>query len=545
MPRKKSSVVEENPEVVPGDAVTENQLHQRRIRIGDYAIALVGNQEKTEYTLLSDADAIVGTGTFRKQVLEYPGLVSSELTADKVALREAIQKYNELFPLTSGEIDIDRLVPHSHNKMIYPGENSAFPELVRVMREGAEVDELVVLPRGEVLRGNTRLQAALTLNQEAELANAPIPYKKLKAKVIDLEGLESELEYIRQGNIYRSKSKEDEAREAAIAVRNLVVKSRGEKIELDALKKVKSEIKMSPRNIDNLVVYEKARPTLSPKLRKSLDKIKTASPDNVAKIVKVEAPEGSAINTDEYREAIANAIVKSDKPLSFKAAKQIVDNSLSDQAIGSSLTPVMQEALSLGDIPKDNRYTPDKLVEIAVAALDGIDIDAFATMTNAGKIPATKAYTIKHDAFKQELSGKIFACPPFSVATDCAMLMDSWLRKGAKGISKLFLILPIEAFGSKGVHTMIRDLDMMVCYPSDRLSFAPGELLQVLEPDSKAEERPVVILFYSDQEHDYSLLTTKLEEEGWWCGRTYEPVDISEANLQSVEPEIEEENLPL
>jgi hypothetical protein len=474
-------------------------------------IKLIGSE--AEYFVLSDADAVVAEGKVGELALSYPGLKDKVIAPLQHGLMEAIAAYNRLFPLESGEVDITQLTPHPYNSMLYD-ENNALDELERLMiLPDFKMDALIVNPEGQVLSGNSRLQVALKLNHQAGAEGKPKPFPTLKVEVESYDSLEAELERIRRGNIYRQKTAQDKKREAAIAARNLVLTS-SKVVSTERTKAVAQELGMSQRNVENLVAVEKVKRNLPKPLATKLEKIAQASPRSAAEIAMAEPPNHLKLTQHEYQEAIADEIINSPKRLSSALAKKQVNQRLSLEQNKTEHSDKIEAAIAAGDNPADNRYTPDEFVQLAQNVMGSIYIDAFATVTNPGKVPAIKAYTILDDAWKQSFEKEVFANPPWSRAVEACALLDQWLRKRG-GIEKLFLVAPFSILSSEAVHTTIDDFDMRICHPYKRVNYSVGEVLRAVEPD--ANEKNIrdltVVLFYSKDDKDYDALARQFP--GW------------------------------
>lgn len=521
-PQSSSVPVEESP-TVDEVAAESPKITGMNYEVDSYRIEVRQEGAIAVYRVISSADAVVIEGQVEGVTLTYPGLKEKRIESLQHALMTALEKYNLMFPLKPGNVSISRLVPHPYNSMLYD-ENSSLDELGRLMTQpDFKMDELVVTSTGRVLSGNTRLQKALELNVEAIRSGRPRPYLELPIKIEDYDDLDSELERIRRGNIYRQKTAADKKREAAIAAKSLVLTAKkattgrvGE-VSTKAVEAVAKETGMSPRNVENLVAVQKALPELPKQLATKVEKIAESSPRSAAEITRALPPKHISVSKEEYQEAIADEIINAPKRISSKVAKEQVDKRLSMDAAKEKHSDKIAEAIAAGDKPNDNRYTPDELVEAGVAFMGGIDIDAFATVTNPQRVPADKAYTILDDAWSQELKGRVFANPPFSRAVESCALLDSWLRK-KEGIKKLYLVTLFSVLSSKAVHLMLSDFNMMVCHPEGRVNFPVGELLQTLNPDAtEGNNRDLtVVLAYSEDEKDYETLARIFPG---WCGR--------------------------
>lgn len=549
---------------VPAPEVTEEAVQttepkqvEANYSLGDYRVVVESAGEtqssdefpyQLEWKLLNESDAVVASGKASPSELSYDGLKTVKRSARQVAIEAGIRAYNKLFPLEPGDVDIRRIYPSPINAMLYDA-NSSLEDLKVLLDRGIKLDDISVIPGGEILWGNTRFLAALQRNADADKSSLPTPHPTLSVRVVqDVETIEEKIEFIRQGNTYRVKTPEDLKREALMVAKNLVAKP----LTTAGIAQAAKEVGMSQRQMENLTALEKniKEQELPRSLARELRELAKKNPVSAVDAVRAVVP--PALKDNVSREAYQSAIVEKiksgtavkGKPYSFSAAKSMVDKELLVESVADSK---VKRALELGDKPENNRHTPPVLIEAAHLAMGRIDLDAFASLPNPGYVGEivgyeVPAYTIEDNAFEQPMKGRVFANPPWSRATEAIAYIGKMLRRGSDvGISKCFLVIPVTVISSKSVQALLKDFGMMACFPDYRVEFLPGEVLKAVDPDvNTGNIRDVTFcLFYSSDEKDYDTLSQYFPG---WCARQFLPItEKAPKTFEAIAKEAEEE----
>jgi hypothetical protein len=506
--------------------------------IGDYKIIISGNSTEAIAKIIREDDLIFEE-TYN--AVELPPVVGNtkRLTAFEAAHLNAIAAYHEAVSTADGLVDINALVEHPYNSLIY-GDNEPIDDLVNVLREeDGQVFRVEINSKGQLLAGNRRIRAARCVNQEL-IEQGKLPkFEFISSEVVNFASPEAEFKHMILHNKVRTKTK----KQLDAEIKNLIALSTCPSIPVDA-KLTSSEMIDRLRQVlgrqDGKIVSRETAfkvkrvhdatdtyedETLKSEIRSYANEV----PAKAAELVKLEPPKAIDIPKEAYQAKVLERVranpAESVKRASEAIASEIISDKLasttvSDGDTATTLAQLIQAAKDAGDIPGDNRKTPEEYAALALDCMGVIDLDSFAMLTDPGYIPARNRYTILDNAFTQEHCGNVFANPPYSKSSEAIALLDGQICAG--NVKKLFLILPVSVQSGKSYQKLLKDHNPVILKPNKRLSFEPGELLLAENPNAKGDgnREPSVIVFWSANSDDYQTFHDAAYLLGW-VGRAF------------------------
>lgn len=500
--------------------------------LGEYKALVEGDDNKAIAKLFKGEDEIYSSN-FEPTEIKVDSLGKTlTLGAFKTAHTEVIKVYNSLVPPKDGLIDLNALVVHPANKLIY-GEDDPVDDLVELLeKDDGQIFQLEVDLEGKILSGNRRRQAAAIVNQHCIEAGKPPKYELVPVKVSSLPDLESQVKYMVLHNKTRVKTPEQIANEIDVLVK---LSGASAKPELrlsnaEAIEQIREKLggggnKKAARStaFDAKKVVKEVEGYNNKELAEEIKKYNAVTPTKAAELVSLKPLEG-CLDKEEYQAKVLKTL-KAQPTLTVDKAASEVKRGVLSEAVDpkqDKTAELVKTCLECGDKPNDNRKTPKPIVGLAVDCLGIIDLDAFAMLTDPEHVPAGARYTILDDGFKASnpFGGRVFSNPPFSRAKEALEKHSDEICAG--NTEKLLLILPSSVLSTKSYHSFLRDHDPLVLIPDKRLAFEPGAVLLAENHTATANgnREPSVILLWSQDAGDYSLFHDAAMGLGW-VGRSY------------------------
>lgn len=500
--------------------IEKDEKIEKTIQIGDYKILVQGDATKAIAKVIARDTDIVLEKEFEPVQIAVIGN-TRELGAVDEAQLAAIAAYHEAVSTTDGLVDIEALIEHPLNAIVY-GENESVDDLVDLLqKEDGQIFKMSINEKGQVLSGNRRLKAGKIVNQRCIDEGKPPKFEFVPVEVLRLASPEAELKYMILHNQARSKTKTQLARET----KNLIALAHSSAIPVEQRLASSEMIAKLRENLGNggekasrftafnvQKTYKAIEDYQDEKLKEEIQEFAVTVPNKAKELVEAAPPKTAEIDKETYQAKVLERL-KTNPTESVKRATQAVNQELISAkakdgiASGESdhdIEKIIEAAKDAGDIASDNRKTPREIIELAFDAMGSIDLDSFAMATDPEYIGAASQYTIFEDAFKQQHKGNVFANPPFSKAAKAIALLDGEIRQG--NIKKLFLVLPVSVQSGKDYQRMIKDHNPMILQPNKRLNFEAGDLLVKEQPESRTDSNrePSMILFWSLDEVDYN-----------------------------------------
>lgn len=548
------------------------------ISLGDYEILIEGTPDSAIAKVIRNEDEVILDHEFTPMQLPEVAGHTKMIDAIHYAKMEAIAAYHKAIGTVDGLVDADALIEHPYNSLIY-GENEPVADLLDLLNsKDGQVFELLINDRGQVLAGNRRLKAAQIINRQCQEKGEQPKYQFLPIKVTVFDSVEAEFKYMILHNRSRRKTKAQLAAEAkalialsessatpksqrltspelvealqdmtgfgratvfkakkAIAAvqgyKDVTFRKQIEEYALTVPKKAEDLVKSSPPVKDipledyhkMLFKHVKQYPTKSiPSAKSFIDReilaTRVINNQPIGEVGTSQEGQDSTTATVSSGEGTGGSTATGEAEEGEGNGQGQGDETASQNGLGDILT-----AMKLaGDKPTDNRKTPIKFINLCMDAMGNIDLDSFAMLSDPEYIPASKGYSILDDAFSKPHEGNVFANPPFSRASEAiALFNDEICNSHTK---KLFLILPASVQSTKAYHKFLQTHNPLVLVPNERLSFEPGELLMMEDPQASASgnREPSVILFWSSDDKDYPEFYDSAQGYGW-VGRRYAP----------------------
>lgn len=487
-------------------------------KIGDYTITVTGDEGSAIAKVETDGGAVILDSAYKAvegNIIDYEYVMD----ALEVAEQAAIEAYHQAVGTTDGLVDINSLVTHPLNELVY-GEEKVSDLIKLLSKEDGQIFQITINPKGQILAGNRRIRAGIEVNKQLEAQGKPPRYQKVSAKVLTFASPEAELKFMVLYNQGRDKTKRQRAEEIKVLIAlaespAIPVDTRiSSKVLIDQLKEGLGDVSRATA-FNAKAALKQAAKIKDPELKQRIEEFVVEVPNKARQLVEAAPPRSSGVKKEGYQRKLLDHLEQHPGDSVEVAIAQV-----NQQIIPKQENDILKQMREKGDLPNDNRKTPKEIVELASDVLGVFDVDAFAMATDPDWIPAAKCYTILDDAWKQEFKGNVFANPPFSKASKAIALLDKHIR--SKGIKKLFLILPAGVLSTKDFHSLVKDHNPCIYLPSKRLAFEAGELLLAekssVSVDSNRE--PSVIVFYSVEVEDYTTLATSVKGKGW-CGRQY------------------------
>lgn len=513
-------------------------------RVGEYTISVEGDEESAIAKVENDSGAVILDSAYKAvegKILDHEYVMD----AMEVAEHAALEAYHQAVGTVDGLVNISSLITHLFNELIY-GEEEVGDLVDLLSKEDGQIFQVTINPKGQILAGNRRVKAGIEINRHL-VAQGKLPkFENIPAKVLAFASPEAELKYMVLHNQGRNKTKRQRAEEA----KALIALAESPAIPVDtriSSQKLIEQLREELGDVSRATAFnakealKQAAKIKDPEFKQRVEELVVEVPNKARQLVEATPPRSSGLGKEEYQKKLLNHLEENPGD-SVKVAIAEVNQRI----IPKEESDILKQMKEKGDNPNDNRKTPKEFIELASDVLGVMDIDAFAMATDPDWIPAAKCYTILDDAWSQTFEGNVFANPPFSKASEAIALMDEHIRNG--GIKKLFLILPAGVLSTKSFHSLAKDHNPCVYFPSKRLAFEPGELLRA-EKDSVttgSNREPSVIVLYSTSIEDYTVMTEAVAGKGW-CGRQYTPTNpyqlFSEINdLKWIETPAREES---
>lgn len=490
--------------------------------IGEYRITIEGDEREAIAKVETDSGAIILDSAYKmidSKILNYEYVMD----AMEVAECAAIEAYHQAVNTTSGLVNINGVITHPLNSLIYGDEK--VDDLVSLLsKEDGQIFEIVINPKGQILAGNRRVRAGNEINARLIAQGRPPKFTEVTARVLAFASPEAELKYMVLHNQSRSKTKQQIAEEmnALIALAEspaIPVDTRISSQEL--IGQIEKDLGVSRATAFNAKeALKQANKIKDPKFKQEIKGFIVDTPNKARQLLEANPPRSVGLNKEEYQKKLLEHI-ESHPSDSVKVAIAEVNAAI----IPKEESEILQQMRDAKDNPNDNRKTPKDIIELAQGCMKGVDIDAFAMASDPEWVVAAKCYTILDNAWKQEFEGRVFANPPFSKASEAITLLDKHIRSG--GIKKLFLVLPSGVLSTKSFHALVKDHNPCVYLPNKRLSFEAGELLLAEKSNASVDSNrePSVIVFYSTEVDDYTTMIESTAGKGW-CGRQYTPANL-------------------
>lgn len=100
----------------------------------------------------------------------------------------------------------------------------------------------------------------------------------------------------------------------------------------------------------------------------------------------------------------------------------------------------------------DERYTPQWVLDLALAVMGGIDLDPCADPLK--RVPATQHYTKEDDGLERAWAGKVFLNPPYSGSSHWFKHLCIYAESGA--VTEAMVLVPVTSLGSKGARLLMK-----------------------------------------------------------------------------------------
>lgn len=518
-------------------APTSNVPQTIETVIGDYKIVIEGTPDSAIAKVIrSESDIILDQEFSREKLPEIVGN-SKEVDAIENARIKAIAAYHQAVATTDGLVDLNALVEHPYNSLIY-GENESVDDLVALLeKEDGQVFKMTINDKGQPLAGNRRRKAAEIVNQKCIANGQPPKFEFVPVEVLKFDSPEAEFKYMILHNQGRNKNKTQLARE----VKNLIALAHSSAIPAEQrmgssemIDRLRETLGTDGRAATRSTAFNaqkaiKAVETYqNQELKQEIEAFAVTVPNKAADLVQAAPPKTLELSKEDYQAKVLERL-KANPSESVKRATDAINKELVAEQLNAAngvskddIAKLIEAAKAAGDRPSDNRKTPQDILGLALDGMQHIDLDSFAMLTDPEYVPATKHYTILDDAFKQKHEGNVFSNPPYSKSSEALALHDAEICNGHT--KKLFLVLPVSVQSTKAYHKMLKDHNPMILQPSKRLAFEPGDLLKSEDPNATAEgnREPSVIIFWSSDDNDYANFHDSAINYGW-VGRQYAP----------------------
>lgn len=491
-------------------------------RVGEYTIIVEGDEESAIAKVETDSNAVILDSAYKAVEGKILGR-EYVMDAMEVAEHAAIEAYHQAVGTVDGLADINSLITHPFNELIY-GEEEVGDLVDLLSKEDGQIFQVTINPKGQILAGNRRIKAGIEVNRQLAAQGKPPKFEAVSAKVLTFASPEAELKFMVLHNQGRTKTKRQRAEET----KALIALAESPAIPVDtriSSQDLISQLREGLGDVSRATAFnakealKQAAKIKDPELKRKVEELVVEVPNKARQLVEAAPPRSSGLKKEDYQKKLLEHIEQNPGD-SVKVAIAEVNQ----QIIPKEESDILKQMRELGDNPNDNRKTPKEIIELASDVLGVMDIDAFAMASDPDHIPAAKCYTILDDAWKQDFVGNVFANPPFSKSSEAIALLDKHIRNG--GVKKLFLILPSGVLSTKNFHSLVKDHNPCVYLPNKRLGFEAGELLLAekgsVTTDSNRE--PSVIVFYSTEVEDYATMIEAVTGKGW-CGRQYTPTN--------------------
>lgn len=490
-------------------------------RVGEYTISVEGDEESAIAKVETDFGAVILDSAYK--AVEGK-IINHEYVMDamEVAEHAATEAYHQAVGTVDGLVNINSLITHPFNELIY-GEEEVGDLVDLLSKKDGQIFQVTINPKGQILAGNRRVKAGIEINRQLAAQGKLPKFEDIPTRVLAFASPEAELKYMVLHNQGRKKTKQQIAEEVSA----LIALAESPAIPIDTrissqelIGQIEKDLGVSRATAFNAKeALKQANKIKDPLFREQVKGFIVDVPNKARQLMEANPPRSAGLKKEDYQKKLLEHIKKNPCD-SVKTAIAEVNATL----VPKEESDILRQMRDKKDVPNDNRKTPKEIIELASDVLGVMDIDAFAMATDPDWIPAAKCYTILDDAWSQTFEGNVFANPPFSKASEAIALMDKHIRNG--GIKKLFLILPAGVLSTKSFHSLVKDHNPCIYLPSKRLQFEPGELLRA-EKDSVttgSNREPSVIVFYSTEIEDYTTMIEAVAGKGW-CGRQYTPTN--------------------
>jgi hypothetical protein len=533
-----------------------------------------------------------GTEGYKSEILEegefaWQGAQMGEIErAIGATLREYHSRANDLKPSETIQlIDPVFLYRYPQNILIY--QDDVYSDIYPFLRKSLDVQYLydsdrddvylvpiVVSSTGAILSGNRRWFCVTWINQLCIENGLPRKYPKIPVIVKKFSSEEQELEAVILENRSRVKTKlqitneiralkelkEISARKRRIAA----LQGRTEEVDSDP-DKGKTALEAATEEIANStgVVVKKSEAQSRLNVQAKLEEIQdpellkmakalfehstTAAVDLLQKTPQLLLENGKG--NEPLQKAVCEILQRNPSLSVKKALKKVYEQQALEEA--ERLPPSEENkdnpiatALKLGDVPSNNWFTPDEIVDLflQVMDVDRFDWDVFSDMTK--RIPAKNHLTIVEDALAKEknadgeetylhdIKGKVFSNILYDRTGECLKLFDYHLSRGS--IEELALVCPSDVLFNKQTQAVIRKHNMTACAWRGRIPFIKGDLLKHWEQvqgkqakESESNRTNSVLLYYGKHQENFELGFGD-EDKGmvWFPGETVHEIAV-------------------
>ena len=100
----------------------------------------------------------------------------------------------------------------------------------------------------------------------------------------------------------------------------------------------------------------------------------------------------------------------------------------------------------------DERYTPDWVLDLVIAALGEIDLDPCADPQR--RVKASRHFTKEDNGLVQAWSGRVFLNPPYSNSKEWLQHLSLYIATGA--VTEAVVLLPVMALSNKSARLLLR-----------------------------------------------------------------------------------------